>query len=200
MRRQLNDFPHAVERQSIFLRSEVKADQGNFFLWRDRRLRRRRDCNRSGRRRSRTGNAQLAEISQQSLRIQYFDRAFALGTFNDADEQRGIYTARTRVAVFDPLSRQGHKVLDPVYGEGDRSSLVDDDDPHRVVKWRVGEAKHLPYTDHGKYRAMKVGQTEKTARAEGHVSEVRHAQDFADRIKPKRKRLVGDAKDDKMRC
>ena len=103
-------------------------------------------------------------------------------------------------SVFDPLSRQGHEVLDPVDGEGDRGSLVDDDDPHRVVKWRVGKAKHPPYTDHGKYRAMKVGQAEKTAGPERHVSEVRHAQDFADRIKPKRKRLVGDAEDDKMRC
>jgi hypothetical protein len=46
---------------------------------------------------------------------------------------------------------------------------------------------------------MKVGQAKQTAGPERHVSEIRHAQDFADCIKPKRKRIIGDAEDDKMR-
>jgi hypothetical protein len=45
---------------------------------------------------------------------------------------------------------------------------------------------------------MKVGQAKKTAGPERHVREIRHAQDFADCIKPKRKRVIGDAEDDKM--
>ena len=119
----------------------------------------------------------LAEfVAQHPVRVEYLDRAFALGALDDAVQKTRDRYAPAPASPFSIRSAgSDDEVLDPVDDEADGSAAVDHDDPRGFVERRVGEAKQPRKPITGSTDAMQIGKPEKTSRRERHVSEVRHA-------------------------
>ena len=108
MIRERNDLTHAVEREGVFLRSQVEADQRHLLLRFGSSGARCRGRNRKLGCGTRTGETEAGElVAKQSLRIQYLDRAVAFVAFDNPIQEMRIDGARSGISLIEVMRREG---------------------------------------------------------------------------------------------